>query len=125
MSRKVLQGRKILVVEDEFFQAREIAEMIASAGGQVIGPTATASEVPGYLAAGKIDAALLDINLGGGIDFVAANALLREEIPFAFMTGYDTSVLPPHLSATPRLQKPANRREVVRMLHGLLSPVNP
>jgi len=125
MSRQVLLGRRILVVEDEYFQAREIVDMIAAAGGDVVGPTGGAGAVLGYLGAVKIDAALLDINLGRGLDFATADALQRAGIPFALVTGYDRSVLPPNLSAVPLLQKPANKRAVLRLLRELIGTNDP
>jgi hypothetical protein len=38
-----------------------------------------------------------------------------------FLTGYDSEHLPDELAGIPRLEKPANERNVVDMLDGLLS----
>ncbi|MGX7951580.1 response regulator [Tsuneonella sp. HG249] len=115
-----LQGRTILLVEDEYFQARDIKDALERRGATVVGPTGRAEDVPELLEGGTIDAALLDINLGAGPDFATADYLRQEGVPFAFLTGYDEGSIPSGLGRVPRLQKPANERMLVTLLAELL-----
>ena len=115
-----LEGRTILLVEDEFFQAREMKALLERAGARVIGPTGHADEVPALLEAEHPDAALIDINLGLGADYRTAEALKQEGVPFAFLTGYDATAIPTELHAIPRLEKPANERQLIELLTTLV-----
>ena len=63
-----LQGRRVLVVEDEYMIAREMVEMLLQAGAQALGPVPSAAPALELVAAeqGHVDAALLDVNLRDG-----------------------------------------------------------
>jgi len=115
-----LEGRRILIVEDEYFQAREIALALTKAGANVIGPTARADEVPDLVASNEIDAAMLDINLGEGASFEVARSIRDRRIPFLFVTGYDVSIIPDDLAGLPRLEKPVDQQNLVQQLTELV-----
>lgn len=119
MNKTDLSGLSILLVEDEYLQAREAKAFLERAGARVIGPTAHADEVRGLVAQDAPDAAVIDINLGHGPSFGVAELLRREGVPFIFLTGYDEVPVPAALTAVPRAQKPANEGEVVAMLSTL------
>jgi len=69
----------------------------------------------------EIDVALVDVSLGRETSAPIADRLLARNVPFAFVTGYsDTSMLPEHLRAMPRLIKPYGLADVQRILAGLL-----
>ncbi len=71
-----LSGRSILVVEDEFLLAEDLREQLVLAGAAVIGPVATLAKALDLIAAGvALDAALLDVNLGGQKVFPLADLL--------------------------------------------------
>ena len=61
-----LEGRRVLVVEDEPFIAFDIADAIETAGGEVIGPAMTVQEALQLIARESVDAAILDVNLPDG-----------------------------------------------------------
>ena len=86
----------------------------------MIGPTGRAEDVPALLEASEVDAALVDINLGSGMNFSTADLLQKGGVPFAFLTGYDQKAIPRELEAVPRLQKPANERMLISTLTDLL-----
>jgi CheY-like chemotaxis protein len=68
------------------------------------------------------DAALVDIRLGRDTSAMIAEQLLARQVPFAFATGYsDSSMLPEHLHAVPRLRKPYALEDVRRMVQHLLA----
>ena len=120
MTDKALDGRKILVVEDEYFQAREMKALLERQGATVVGPVSRASEAEALLIEQPVDAAVLDINLGGGPNFATANLLQREGVPFAIVTGYEKSAIPAELSAVPRLDKPASEKALIAQLAQLV-----
>jgi CheY-like chemotaxis protein len=84
----------VLVVEDEYFIADELARSLADLGADVVGPVAGENEALAFLDTEKVDLAVLDINLEGRIGFAVADALSRLAVPFVFATGYDRGTIP-------------------------------
>lgn len=90
-----LRDRAVMVVEDEFFQADDLATALSEAGARLVGPFPTVDLALRALETGeRPDAAILDVNLRGvGVDAVV-EVLSGRGIPFLFATGYDRDVLP-------------------------------
>ncbi|MEQ8410134.1 MAG: response regulator [Erythrobacter sp.] len=118
--KRPLEGCRVLIVEDEYFQAREIALALGRAGAEVVGPTARAQEVEQLVRSGGIDAAMLDINLGDGASFEVARSMRELSVPFLFLTGYDVSIFPDDLSDRPRLEKPVDQERLIERLAELV-----
>jgi hypothetical protein len=81
---------RVLLAEDEFLIAEDLASALSAAGATVIGP---AYSVAGALrlieSCGALDGAVLDVNLKGEAAFPIADALLGRGVPFVITTGYD------------------------------------
>jgi len=121
MSEHQLEGLRILVVEDEYLIADDMRGALLDAGAEVLGPVPTATAAMSLVAAEpRLDAALLDINLGGTMVFELADTLASRAVPFVFATGYDDSAIPDRFSAVPRLEKPVKPRKVLAALGPLL-----
>lgn len=116
MTDGCLEGRCILLVEDDYMQAREMTLYLQREGARVVGPSGRASDVPLLLADQPVDAALLDINLGQGAAYETAQFLSARGVPFAFLTGYDHSAIPEEFAGVPCLNKPAREADVGKML---------
>lgn len=99
----------MLVAEDEYLLATDLAQFLRRGGACVIGPFPTVKEALNSLRAGaKPDFAMLDVNLRGEMVFPLADHLVDAMIPFIFITGYDTAILPQAYAKIPRLEKPIN-----------------
>ena len=104
-----LEGRRILVVDDDYYAAQATAEELSARGANVVGPVSNLSDAMDI--AGRdldLDGALLDINLDGQMVYPVAGFLKMHGIPFAFLTGYEERVLPPAFRSSPLFAKPAN-----------------
>jgi len=102
-----LTGRRVLVVEDEYFLADDLGRALTQLGAEVLGPVATREEAFELLASGeRIDLAVLDINLQGESVFPVADTLLEQGVPFLFATGYDQTAIPLQYQQVPRWEKP-------------------
>lgn len=121
MNPEQLEGRRILLVEDDFFQAREVKALLAQAGAEIVGPTGRAEEVPALLRGKRLDAALIDINLGTGPSYETAYMLRQARVPFAFITGYDQGAIPPDFAKVPCLSKPVRGWQVIELALMLLA----
>ncbi|MFM9849410.1 MAG: response regulator [Hyphomicrobiaceae bacterium] len=111
------ERRRILVVEDEPFVALQLQTDLEGEGHEVIGPASSLAQGLKLAQSEGLDAALVDIRLGGDTSATIADQLLARQIPFAFATGYsDSSMLPEHLHAVPRLRKPYALEDVRRIV---------
>jgi two-component SAPR family response regulator len=61
----LLDGIRVLVVEDEFFIALELETMIRDLGGTVAGPVARLEAARTIMRQEKINCAILDVELDG------------------------------------------------------------
>lgn len=83
-----LNGQTILLVEDEALIAMEIEMILEAFGAIVHGPIPELSEALAAAASERLDAAVLDIDLGGEEVFPVAQVLQRRRVPFLFHTGH-------------------------------------
>ena len=104
---RALQGRRVLVIEDESLVAMLLETILDDMGCAVVGPESNIDD--GLLAVtteGALDAALLDVNVAGREVFPVAEALKARGVPFVFSTGYGEAGLPDHWRGHPTIQKP-------------------
>ena len=112
-----LDGRKILVVEDDYLVALALAEMLKATGANVIGPLSEIQEALSFVEAGNdLDAAILDVDLHGQKSYPVAQALAARQIRFVFATGYGEEAIDRAYRAYPRVQKPFDERTLVNVL---------
>ena len=119
--KNALKGARVLVVEDEYFVAILIEEILESAGCIVMGPIPRLREALDAAHHDDCDAAVLDVNLAGERINPVADALSERNVPFLFVTGYGASALPSEYAERPRLCKPFRMAE---LLGALASVVN-
>ena len=123
MTDQALKGCHVLVAEDEYLLANDIANALTEAGATVLGPAPGIEEALALVrSAPRIDLALLDINLRGDMVFPVADALAERGTAFAFATGYDSWTLPDRFAAVPRFEKPLRSHLLAKALALLLSP---
>jgi DNA-binding response OmpR family regulator len=115
----MIEGKRILVVEDEFIVAAMLCDTLEDHGAEPLGPVGRVSEGLELIAAGGIDAAVLDWNLGGESGTPLAHALAAQAIPFVIATGYG-SVEPP-FEDRPILGKPYISSHLIEKLSGLFA----
>jgi PAS domain S-box-containing protein len=118
--RRGLQGKRILIVEDEPLVAMELESNLTAAGCEVIGPAGTLEQAKSLVAQREFDAALVDVNLAGHtVDEIAA-ALTQKNCPFAFVTGYGREALPRGFQDAVLLGKPFGGTQVLAAVEVLL-----
>lgn len=115
-----LQGRRILIVEDEAMIAMLVEDMLADLGCAVIGPAHDLGSALALAEEATIDAAVLDVNLGGQTSFAVADALRRRGAPVIFATGYGEAGLRPGDAGAPVLRKPYRARDLEAALRKVL-----
>ena len=93
-----------------------IRESLDTLGYSVVGPCSKITEAVIALRHNRVDAAVLDINLGGDLVYPLADILAAENIPFVFVTGYGHEELESRFAAVPILQKPIERHALQTVL---------
>jgi CheY-like chemotaxis protein len=113
-----LQGQRLLVVEDDYFIAVELARSLEALGAEVVGPMASVADALEALAgqSNGLDGAILDIHLGEERVYPVADELMARGLPFVFLTGYDAVVIPDQYAHVRRCDKPVDTRLLVQIL---------
>lgn len=109
-----LRGRRVLIVEDEFLIAQDLAAYFAQLGAEIVGPAASLAD--GFPLVETAEAAVLDIHLRGELSFPLAEALMARHVPFVFFTAYALIGVPPHMGRIARFLKPASYARVEQTL---------
>jgi CheY-like chemotaxis protein len=119
-----LQGRRVLVVEDEVLVAMELESVLLKQGCTVLGPAMTVERAVALIDEERPEAALLDLNLSGQSALPVAAALNAGGVPFVVVSGYgEAQMQAPELSRAPRLAKPVTHPRLLRELARLLAMV--
>jgi DNA-binding response OmpR family regulator len=85
---KLLEGRRILVLEDEFLIAMDVEQICRDHGASQVLIARTLEEAEAAAANSVFDAAIIDIMLGNDSTLEFAASLRERRIPFAFASGY-------------------------------------
>jgi DNA-binding response OmpR family regulator len=122
MSAYSLAGFRILVVEDEYLIATELKRWLQEAGVEVLGPVPSVEQALDLIEDERLDAAVLDINLGDGdTSFPIADRLEVLKVPYLFATGEVRTARASGYNASPRLEKPCSRADLLRILGDLIA----
>lgn len=112
--RNNLNGKRVLVVEDNYLLALELADALEAANAVVVGPCSNLADAGLHLA--HSDLAVLDVNLSGQNTFHLADRLKALDVPYVFFTGYDKNVLPERFAGIDCITKPLPPSIVVQHL---------
>ena len=115
-----LTHKKILVVEDDYFLALDMARDLRASGAEVLGPVPTGDAGLEIASQDDLDGAVLDIHLRGGSVYPLADLLMTKGVPFLFSTGYETSSIPKRYEGIQVLGKPMPSSDVCEHLAGTL-----
>ncbi|NPU09147.1 hypothetical protein HL666_00055 [Bradyrhizobium sp. 83002] len=118
-----LDGLRILVAEDEGLIALELETVLRDFGCDVIGPVSRVADVLREAERGRLDGALLDVNLRGEQIFAVLPQLIALGLKIVITSGYDDATLfPPEFRSLPRLAKPFDERALRAMCEATFLP---
>ncbi|UZK66223.1 response regulator [Sphingomonas sp. M1-B02] len=114
-----LMGLRVLVVEDEPIVAMCLEDILETLGCVAVGPAGRLSEGLALAQDAAIDAAILDINLGGERSTAIASMLRARGVPFAFASGYG-SAPEGFADEVPLIEKPYREGDIDAVLRALV-----
>lgn len=85
-----MAGKRVPVVEDEYFLAKSLAVDLRDFGADVLGPVAPIADALAVITSERLDAVVLDVNLRGEMAYPVADLLIERRVPFVLATGYAT-----------------------------------
>lgn len=115
-----LDGRNILVVEDEAIVSMLIEDMLLDLGARAT-CTGSVSSALASIGDETPDAAVLDVNLGRETTFPVAERLAAAGVPFVFSTGYGGTAIPSQWADRPIVQKPYVIEDLCKALVAAMS----
>lgn len=99
-----LHNRRVLIAEDDFHLAWDLARCFAEAGAEILGPTPRLGRAERL--APFAEAAVLDLNLRGELVFRLADGLKCHGVPFVFYSASDEIEVPLRFRSVDRLREP-------------------
>ena len=114
-----LDGKRILLIEDEYYIADDLRRTLTAAGAEVVGPFSTFAKAQGAVDAGEFDCAVIDLNLHGESAVPVADRLVEQGRSFAIATGYGSASVPDRFKDVPRIEKPFDPPAVLQLLSQL------
>jgi DNA-binding response OmpR family regulator len=97
--------------------------MVCDLGGHVVGPAAQFEQAMTLALEAEFDLAVLDVNLADLVGYPIADVLRHRAIPFIFMTGCDSSVVPESYEHNRVLSKPFSHQTFSDAVRGIFAEV--
>jgi CheY-like chemotaxis protein len=121
----VSRSLRILIVEDEYFVASYIADLMEEWGHEVVATCETGVDAIERLERGGVELALLDIKLKGDLTGVDVAEVARaHDVAHLFVSGSGDPMTRSAAQATNPLaflQKPINEKQLGYILNGLMA----
>ena len=112
----ILNGKRILVVEDEAIIAAFVEDMLIELGATVVGPAYSVGQALKLAASASLDAALLDVNVRGESMVPVRETLRGRGIPVVFATGYGAERSSDVTGGATVVDKPYSKERIAKAL---------
>jgi CheY-like chemotaxis protein len=104
--QQLLASNRVLIIEDEYFLAKDLEDALNSFGVNVMGLVSDMDEALDQIAKGGFEVAVVDIGLRERNAYSVADELHRKAIPFVFTTGYGAETIPVRFADVTVWEKP-------------------
>ena len=112
-------GNRVLLVEDESMVAMMVEQVLTELGLCVVGPYGTIDDALQAVRESPVDAAILDINLGGQSVYPLVDFLTTRGVPTAFISGYGAESVDRRYGHIPLMQKPIDRQVLLNLFNSI------
>jgi DNA-binding response OmpR family regulator len=112
---------RLLVADDDPLLSMLVEDWLHESGCEVAGPATTVAGALDLIEreSGRLDGALIDVQLADGASYPLADALALRGIPYAFVTGHGIGGLAPGYRDAPTLVKPFSVEQLQAMIERL------
>ena len=118
----LLDGRTILIVENDPAIGLDLSATLVAAGATPVGPANSVESAFVLIADHAIDAAILDIRLHEDeLVFPVADTLQALRVPYVFASGRSTALMPLRHGDRPFFDKPFRSEQLVDALASMLA----
>jgi len=118
----LLEGRTILIVENDSAIALDLKATLSASGALPLGPANSVESAFALIADHAIDAAILDIRLyKDELVFPVADTLQALRVPYVFASGRSTALMPLRHGDKPFFDKPFRAEQIVEALAKMLA----
>jgi DNA-binding response OmpR family regulator len=108
------------LAEDDTLIAWDVAQALAEAGYEVVGPHPSCQAALDAINKEHLDCAVLDVKLSDRLCTDAADLLHARGVPFVFFTAYHIDLLPDHHRHTVWLVKPVEKSKLIHAVKALV-----
>jgi CheY-like chemotaxis protein len=115
-------GKRVLIVEDDYIIAMCLASQVAEAGCNHVGIARSVEAALDIIATADVDGAIVEVELMGERTFRVADALAARHIPFVFATAMRRRDAPARYANVPWLEKPYSPRALGSVIDGVMRP---
>ncbi len=121
--KKVQMAERVLIVEDQFLVAIALQSALQDAGYDVLDPVSTGDDALERVRNGRVDWAILDVNINGSLDGVTTARRIRtlQPVHLLFVSGYADATMREDvrdLRPAAVLTKPVAPDEIVAVIEG-------
>ena len=117
----ILEGKRILMVEDSPVVADVTTQILQDLGCLVVGPAPNMARARELAEEEALDAAIIDLRVRGEKAYPICEILASRGVPFLLTSGYADWDLPAKWADRPTLAKPYELKDVEIGLVGLLN----
>lgn len=117
----LLDGARVLVVEDEAAISMLLEDMLLDFGCTVVGPAARLATALDMAKTETFEVAILDVNVAGEPIYPVAEAITARDLPIVFSTGYGGAGIREPFRDRPVVQKPFSQADLKRTLIAALA----
>jgi DNA-binding NtrC family response regulator len=108
-----LHGYRVLIIEDEYYIAEALKQVLQGGGAEVIGPLADFPQAMARVKCDGFEVAILDVDLRGSSAIPIADELVSRGVPFVFATGYSAAQIPSRFVDVTIWEKPFAEQRVI------------
>lgn len=119
-----LSGLRLLIAEDDWLLAHQLAVNIEEEGGYALGPFSKAADALKCAAEEKIDFALVDMHLLDDFADRLLAQLTKRGVRYALVTGYSALPTNAYSDAVSVIPKPVDFEELIKFLE-CQAPLHP
>ncbi|GJE27008.1 response regulator [Methylobacterium organophilum] len=112
----LLNGARVLVVEDEAAISMLLEDMLLDFGCEIVGPAARLATALEMANKENFSVAILDVNVAGEPIYPVAEAIAQRNLPLVFSTGYGGAGIREPFRDRPVVQKPFSQSDLKRTL---------